>query len=149
MIDIAPCASAANRDSARFRIDTRIFYRAQVDDQAIVANPQASRVMSTAADRDKQIVFSPEVHRANDVRHVRTTGNQPRLFVDHSVVDLAGFIVILVTRFDQSATKVCFEIGNRIFVKHIRKQVCFQLDFRPVRRDMIRDSLGDCPRRRM
>ena len=28
VIDIAPCASAANRDSARFRIDTRIFYRA-------------------------------------------------------------------------------------------------------------------------
>ena len=56
--------------------------------------------MSTAADGDKQIVFSREVHGANDVGHVRTTGNQPRLFVDHSVVNLAGFIVIFVARFD-------------------------------------------------
>jgi hypothetical protein len=118
VIDVAPCASAPNSDRARYWIDTRIFYRVEVDDQSIVANSQASRVMSTAADRDKQIVLSTEVHGANDVRHVRTTGNQPRLFVDHSVVHLAGFIVILVTRFNQSATKVRFEIGDRILVKH-------------------------------
>ena len=74
--------------------------------------------MTAAADRDEQIVLSSEVHGGNDIRHVRTTGNQPRLFVDHSVVHFAGFIVILVTWFDQSATKVCFEIDYGILVKH-------------------------------
>ncbi len=100
------------------RIDPRIFYRAEVDDQSIVANAQASRVVSTAADRHKQIVLSCKVHGVNDIGHVRTPGNQPRLFVDHSVIHLASFIVIFVARFDQSATKVCFEIGDGILLKH-------------------------------
>src|SRR4029077_9860942 len=118
VIDIAPGASAASSDSARGRIDTRIFYRAEVDDQSVVANSQSPRVMTTAADRDEQIVLSSEAHGGNDVRHVRATGNQSRLFVDHPVVHLAGFIVILVTWFDQSTTKVCFEIDYGILVKN-------------------------------
>src|SRR5262245_14695779 len=118
VIDVSPGASAPDNDRARFRIDTCIFYRAEVDDQSVVADSQAPRVMSAAADRHEQIVLSSEVHGGNDVRHVRTTGNQPRLFVDHSVVHLTSFIVILVTRFDQSATKVHFEIRNCILAKH-------------------------------
>src|SRR5882724_12497305 len=74
--------------------------------------------MSTAADRDKQIVLSRKVYAVNDVSHIGRTGNEPRLFVDHPVVHLPGFIVILVARFDQSATQVRFEIGNSILVKH-------------------------------
>src|ERR1700757_2929155 len=31
VIDVAPCAPAADSDSARLRIDKRIFYRAEVD----------------------------------------------------------------------------------------------------------------------
>jgi len=78
--------------------------------------------MSTTPDGDKKVVLSREVHRIDDVRDVRTTGNQSRLFVNHSIVDRARLIVILVARFDQPSTKVCFEIGNRIFVEHIRQQ---------------------------
>jgi hypothetical protein len=74
--------------------------------------------MSTAADRDKQIVLSRKVYRVNDVSHVGTTGDEPGLLVDHSVVHLPGFIVIFVARFDQSATKIRFVIGNSILVKH-------------------------------
>ena len=53
VIHIAPCTAAANSDSARCWIDARIFYRAEVDDQAIIANPQSSRVMTAAADRNE------------------------------------------------------------------------------------------------
>src|SRR5438477_6752653 len=118
VIDITPCAPAANGYSARRRIDPRIFYRAQIDDQPIVTNSQTSRVMSTAADRDKQIVLSRKVYGVNDVSYIGTTGDESRLFVDHGVVYLPGFIVIFVARFDQSPTQVRFENSNSILVKH-------------------------------
>ena len=106
--------------------------------------------MSTAADRDKQIVLSRKVNGINDVSDVCAAHDGTRLFVDHPIVDFAGFIIIFIARLDQPSAKVSFEIGNRIFVEHILKQqICFQLDFRPVRRDMIRGPLGECPRRRM
>src|SRR5437763_7067143 len=118
VIDITPCAAAANGYSARRRIDPRIFYRAQIDDQPIVANSQTSRVMSTAADRDKQIILFRKVYGVNDVSHICTTGDEPRLFIYHPVVHLAGFIVIFVARVDQSPAQVGFQMGNSILVKH-------------------------------
>src|SRR6266480_5720355 len=118
VVHIAPGAAAANGYRARCRIDPRIFYRAQIDDQPIVANSQAPRVMSAAADRDKQIILSRKVYGVNDVSHIGTTGDEPRLFVDHRVVYLPGFIVIFVARFDQSPTQVRFENSNSILVKH-------------------------------
>src|SRR5436309_13096128 len=94
VIDIAPCAAATNGYSARRRIDPRILYWAQIDDQPIVANSQTSRVMSTAADRDKQIILFLKVYGVNDVSHIVTAGDEPRLFIYHSVLHLAVFIVI-------------------------------------------------------
>ena len=58
----------------------------------------------------------------------RMTYAHPRIarltaaFVDHPVVDLARFIIIGVARLNQPSAKVCFKIGNRILVEHIRKQ---------------------------
>jgi hypothetical protein len=118
MVDVTPCAPASNSHSAGRGIDPRIFYRAEVDDQAIVANSQASRVVTATSDGQEQTIFSPKIHRVNDVRYVGTTGNEARLFVDHRVVHLPGFVVIFVTRFDQLSTKVRFEIGSGVFVKH-------------------------------
>ena len=71
VIHVAPNASAADSDSARRRIDPRVFDRAQVNDQTVVANSQASGVMTSAADCDEQIIFSGKVYAANYVSHVR------------------------------------------------------------------------------
>jgi hypothetical protein len=78
--------------------------------------------MTAAADGEKQIVFSREVHGVDDVGDICATGDQPWLLMDHPVVHLAGFIVILVAGFDQSTTEICFEIGDSIFVRHIQKE---------------------------
>ena len=118
MIDIAPCASAADRDSARSRIDPRIFYRARSMTSPSSQMPKPPALCPPPRIATRRSLALCEVHGVNDVGHVRTTGNQPRFFVDHSVVHLASFIVIFVARFDQSAAKVCFEIGDGIFLKH-------------------------------
>src|SRR5207247_3025093 len=103
VIDVTPCAAAADRDGSSCGINPHIFYRCEIDNQAVIANSQTSGVMSATADRKKQIVLSCKVHRANHVGDVRTTGNQPRLLVDHTVVNLACFVVILVGRLYQSS----------------------------------------------
>src|SRR5437879_9187287 len=74
--------------------------------------------MTAATDRKEHIILSREIHRPNYVRHVDAAGNQTRLFMDHPIVHLARFVIILVARLDQSAAQVRFEIGNGIFVKH-------------------------------
>ena len=58
MIDIAPRASTTNGDGPSRRINTSVFNRGQVDDQTIIANSQASGVVSATADCEKQIIFS-------------------------------------------------------------------------------------------
>src|ERR1041385_3887941 len=118
VIDIAPGATAADSDRARRWINTRIFYRTQIDDQAVITNSQASCVMATATDRDQNIILSCEIYRANYVRYVRATRDEPRLLVDHPVIHLASFIIILVAGLDQFAAQVCFEISDGIFVEH-------------------------------
>ena len=53
MIDVAPGASAADCDGARRRIDSRVFDRREIDDQTVIANSQAARVMPAAADSEQ------------------------------------------------------------------------------------------------
>src|SRR5437879_13691466 len=105
MIYIAPRASAANRDGTGVRINPGILYRRQIYDQTIIANSKASRVMAATADREKQIIFSRKIDRANYVRHICAAHNQSRLLVNHPVVDFAGSIMIFIARLSQSTTK--------------------------------------------
>ena len=62
MIDIAPDASATDGDRAGRRIDSRVFDRREIDHQTVIANSQTACVVTAAADGDKQIVISGEVH---------------------------------------------------------------------------------------
>jgi hypothetical protein len=62
MIHIAPDASATDRDSASPGIDSCVFDWREINHQTVIANSQTACVVTAAADRDKQIVVSGEVH---------------------------------------------------------------------------------------
>ena len=53
MIDVTPGAACADGDGPSCGIDAGVSYRGEVDNQSIVANSQASRIMSAAADSKK------------------------------------------------------------------------------------------------
>ena len=106
MIDVAPCASAADGDGARCRINARVFYRSEIDDQAVITNSQASRVVSAAADSEKQTLFPRKIYRLNYVRYVGAACYHTRLFVNHPVVHFAGVIVSFVARLDYRASQI-------------------------------------------
>src|SRR6266446_1261164 len=85
MIDIAPRASSADCYCPRGRVNPRIFHRREINDQTVIADSQPSRVMSSTANGEKQLVFSSKVYCANYICHIRATHDQTRLFVDHSI----------------------------------------------------------------
>ena len=53
MIDITPGAACAHGDGPSCGLDPGVSYRGEINDQSIIANSQASRIMSAAADRKK------------------------------------------------------------------------------------------------
>src|SRR4029450_11516085 len=108
MIDIAPHASTADRDSASRGINSCVFNRREIDYQAVIANSQTARVVTPAADGNKQIGFTREIYAADDVGNTSTPRDQPPFLMYHAVVNLAGFIVIGVARLDQFASEASF-----------------------------------------
>src|SRR4029077_10002230 len=108
VINVAPDASAAGCDGASRGIDSRVFDRREVDHQTVIANSQSACVMTAAADRDKEIVVASEIYAPDDVCDIRAPRDQARFLMNHSVVDLASFIVIRVARLDDSASETLF-----------------------------------------
>ena len=84
MINIAPDASAADRDRAGCRIDPRVFDRREIDHQTVIANSQAACVVAAAADGDQQIVISGEVHGTDDVCDIQRTARSSAVFYGSS-----------------------------------------------------------------
>src|SRR5260370_9950878 len=104
MIDIAPGASSAYGYRARHGVNARVFHRREVDDQAIITNSQASRVVSATPDGQNQTLASRKIYRLNYVRDVATPCHQSRPFMNHSIVHFARVIVSFVARLDYRAS---------------------------------------------
>ena len=123
MINVAPDASASNRDGARNRIDPRVFDRRKVDHQTVVTNSQTAGVVAASSDGNQKIVIAREIHASHDVGDIHTLRDQARPFVDHPVIHLAGVVIIGVARLNQSASEASFELGDGIFVEHGKRVV--------------------------
>ena len=102
VIDIAPGATAAHAHGPRRRIDMNVLDRRKVDDQAIVADSQTAGVVAAASNRNPQIVFPAEMNGGHHIGYIGALGDQTRLAIDHRVIDLALFVVLLVGRLNQS-----------------------------------------------
>ena len=93
-----------------------IFDRREIDDQAVIADPEAAGVVSAAANRDPQIILAAEADSGHDVGHVGAAGDQPWLSADHRVVDFAGLLVDCVSRLDQLAPELSAELGDGVWL---------------------------------
>ena len=109
MIDIAPCAAAADAHGSRGRIDMNKLDRGEIDHQAIVADSQAAGVMAAAANGDLQVMLTAEVNGRHHVGHVGAFAIKRGLRLDHGVIDLALCVVTRIVRLDQVAPKLAFE----------------------------------------
>ena len=90
--------------------------RRQVDDQAVVANAESAGVVSAAANRNPQLILSPEANRGHHVGHIGALGDQPRLAADHGVVNLPGALIARVARLNQFTAELAAELRHRILL---------------------------------
>ena len=86
-------------------IDAHALHAGQIDHQAIVACAQAAAVVAAAAHRQQQLLVAGEIDGRNHVAHVRTAHDERRPLVDHTVVDLARFLIIGFARRDKLAAQ--------------------------------------------
>src|SRR5262249_21493791 len=99
-------------------IAPRYFDRCQINYETVVANSETACVVAAASDRQEQIILSRKIYGIHYVRHICAACDQTRLLVDHRVVYLTHFVVVLVLRLYQSTAQARLEIGNSVFVKH-------------------------------
>ncbi len=109
VVDIPPGAASPDADELCVRINVHIPDARKVNDKAIVTDPQTSGIVPAPPHRHEQTAFAPEIHGGNHVRRIGAARDQPWTPVDHPVVDLAGVIVVRITRRDDFPAETCAE----------------------------------------
>jgi hypothetical protein len=109
MIDICPGAATTNPNRSRLGIDVRVANAREIDDQAVIADPQPAGVVAAAPDGNQEGVLTGEVDRRDNVGHIGAAHNQGGMPVDHGVVDFAGRIVALITGLDEFSPQARFQ----------------------------------------
>jgi hypothetical protein len=112
VVDVTPGASGVGADGAAVRADRGAAQHRQVDDQGVVPDTQAGRVVAAAPDGDRDGAGAGKSHAGDDVRGVADAGDGLRMLIDHGVVDGAGLVVARVIRPDQVAA----DGGGQLFV---------------------------------
>ncbi len=72
-------------------------HQGQIDHQPVVADAEAGAVVAATADGEREPVLPAEVHCTDNVANVRAARDQPRVAVDHPVIDLAGVLIAINT----------------------------------------------------
>src|ERR1700676_974814 len=110
VIHVAPDAAAADTHSVSRGIHLHVLDAGKVDGQGIVPDTEAAGIVAAAADGDAQSAGSPEFDSRDHVRHVHALGDEPRLLVNHPVVDFAGVVVGWAAWLNQFSAKLRAEL---------------------------------------
>jgi hypothetical protein len=94
-------AAGADTHRARSGIDAHAGHQGEVDHETIVADPQTSTIVATAANGDEQVVLATETDSRDHIRYIRTTCDQAGVAVNHGIVDLASGVIALIVRLDE------------------------------------------------
>src|SRR6516225_3727629 len=119
MVNITQYRAASCKYRAFLRVYANIIHSRQIDDEPVVANTQTCEIVAAPANRNQQFMFAAEIHCCDDVCHVRAPRDHPRSSVDHSIVNLASFIVTRVTCLNHLATHVASQGSSSFFGEHL------------------------------
>ncbi|HZU04181.1 MAG TPA: hypothetical protein VFA10_31265 [Ktedonobacteraceae bacterium] len=81
----------------------------EIDDQTIIADAQAASVVSATPDGNEEVVLTTEVDCRNNVGHIGAPCDQGWVLVDHTVIDFACSLVVLITRLNQFSPQAGFQ----------------------------------------
>jgi hypothetical protein len=65
--------------------------------------------MPTASNGHEQVIIAAEIDGAHDIRHIQTTRDELGMPVDHTIVNLAGDIIVRIMRLNERPAQTGFE----------------------------------------
>ena len=76
MVHLTPGAAIPDPDGSCHRVDALVLYDREIDDQAIIAHPQATGIVAATSNGHKHIILTAEVDCGDNVCHIHIPGNQ-------------------------------------------------------------------------
>ena len=125
MIDVAGRATWAHSHRLLLGVDPHALHRRQVDDQAVVDAAETRTIVAAAANGDRELVVAAEIDGRNDIADICASSDDERAFVDHAVVELAGFFVFCMTASDHRPTQTRSELSNSFLFHRETSLLCF------------------------
>ncbi len=116
MVNIARRATCPHPHGAVCRINAHALHHRQVDDEALVDAAEPRPVVAAAADRNRQRAVTAEIHSGDDVGDIGAASDKQRPLVDHTIVELASFIVVGMIATNQGATETLRELPNFLVI---------------------------------
>ncbi len=108
-VEVGQDATGLDLRAAGVHLDANIFHEREIDHESVIANGVAGDVMSTAPDRDDQLLLVPELDRLHDIFGRGAAGDNRGFAVDHGVPDLPHLIVIGISGKKHISPEVRFE----------------------------------------
>ena len=102
-VEFAPGRAALSAHCAMLRIDVDALHPRQVDHQATIPRRVSRDVVTATAHRDLDPSTARKVNRIDDIGGSKAAGDQPRPFVDQSIVDPSRVLVPGISRKQQPA----------------------------------------------
>jgi hypothetical protein len=118
VIHVAPGAATVDPYGTRCGIDPNALQPRQVEHQPFVADAQAATVVPAATHRQQQRLLTGEVDAVHHVGDVAAVDDEPRVGVDHRVVDPARIVVVGVTGLHDPAAQRGGKLGNLLRAEH-------------------------------
>src|SRR5215467_3905393 len=103
-VEIAPGGAAFSPHRTPGRIDMDAAHTGKIDHQSALAYSDAWGVVAAAAHRDQPLVSSRKCHGSDHIRDASAARNERRAPIDHSIPNLAGFVIGHVARVKQWTT---------------------------------------------
>ncbi len=84
----------------------------QIYDDTVIAKCAAAHIVTATTNCRQQIIRASEVESSNDISDACAASNEPRMFVDACIPDLAGLVVARVRRLKKLTVECRFERLN-------------------------------------
>ena len=95
-----------------------VSHQRQVEHDAVVVGPEPGGAMSAAADREIHAGVAGEVHRSDDIGDLLRLDDDPRVPIEHAVMDGAGFVVSGILRRDDRCPDLLTKLIDRWRTHH-------------------------------
>jgi hypothetical protein len=114
VVEVRPGAAGLGAGGAPLRVDADAAHPAEVQDEPVVAGPEAGDAVAAAPHRQRQAVVAGQVHRGDHVGDPGGADDHRRVAVDQAVVDPPRRLVVGVAGADDLPAEPAGRLQGRL-----------------------------------